>query len=446
MGQPMTQAELTGWGRFRPVATVLHTPRTAPEVATLLQSANPAIARGNGLAYGDSAVSSGYTISTRRMNRMLHFEPEHGLLEVECGVTLADIAAAMLPRGWFPPVLPGSGAVTVGGAIAADVHGKNHVHTGSFRGCVVWMDVIDKNGRVRRCSSTVQPDLFDHTLGGMGLTGVILAACLRLAPVETGWICQEQVTTSNFRHTVAELRAARAAPYAVAWLDGLTTGASFGRGVVMKGHHARYDDLPATLGSRTPRDAPSTRLRFDWPKWVLNTTSMRAFNALYFNRASTRTAPQLVDWRSFFFPLDAIDLWPRAYGSRGLLQFQCVLPHDTAEPGLEHILRATQEARCPPFLAVLKELGMQESAFSFPMPGLTLALDFPASPAALKVLDRLDAIVIENGGRVYLAKDARLKAGILRQSDPRADTFAAYRSEQGLDAHFQSAQSKRVQI
>ena len=235
----MRQAELLAGAVFDPGNGHCATPRTAHEWRPLLRHGNPAIARGNGLAYGDSAVSSGYTISTGCMTRMLHFVPEHGLLEVECGVTLADIATAMLPRGWFPPVLPGSGGVTVGGAIAADVHGKNHVHMGSFRGCVVWMDVMDKNGRVRRCSSTVQPDLFDHTLGGMGLTGIILTACTGVGnTVETAGnvTTRTRITQSNFRHTVAELRAAR--DRALCRVLGWRTdhvGLPLGAGVFMKG-------------------------------------------------------------------------------------------------------------------------------------------------------------------------------------------------------------------
>lgn len=442
----MTQTDLTGWGRFGRIATRLHAPRSAADTAPLLQQ--PVIARGNGLAYGDSAVSAKQTISTRHMSRMLHFDPDCGVLQVQSGVTLADIAAAMLPRGWFLPVLPGSGHVTVGGAIAADVHGKNHLHAGSFRSCVVWIDLMGQDGTVRRCSPTERPDLFDHTLGGMGLTGIILCACLRLVPVESGWIWQEQQCTANFHETVAKLRDARAAPYSVAWLDGVARGPTFGRGLVMTGHHARHADLSAAQVV-CPNGLPAGKtlsLPFDWPNWVLNPASIRVFNAVHVHRSRKATAPHLVDWRRFFFPLDAVGLWPRAYGRRGLVQFQCVLPHATAEAGLEQILCAAQTARCPPFLAVLKELGPQEGAFSFPMPGLTLALDFPASPSVLALLDTLDAIVLNHGGRFYLAKDARMQAHVLRAADPRTEAFAAYRAAHGFDRQFQSAQSERVKI
>ena len=442
------QADLTGWGRFPRIATQLHAPRTMAELTELLATGIPAIARGSGLGYGDCAVSTGQTISMRHMNRMLGLDPETGIISVQAGVTLGDIAAAMLPRGWFPPILPGSGKVTVGGAIAADIHGKNHRHAGSFGTCIDWLDVMTLPGDVTRCSATQHPELFACTVGGMGLTGIILAAGLRLTRVETGWILQEQVRTKDLAQTIAELRAPGPAPYRVAWLDGLAQGRAMGRGVVIRGRHANPADLSAAYAA-TPFGAGVGRklgLGFDWPEWVLNRASMRAFNTLRYRGARTSGASQLVDWRSFFFPLDVVEDWPRAYGKRGFVQFQCVLPGEDAADGISRMLNIAQRSGCPPFLVVVKEMGQETGGMSFAMPGLTIAMDFPASAAVRSLLDKLDPVVLDHGGRFYLAKDARLRAETLHAADARAASFAAFRAQNGLSPRFQSAQSERVRL
>jgi FAD/FMN-containing dehydrogenase len=367
---------------------------------------------------------------------MLAFDPATGQLVAEVGVTLAEIIATFLPRGWFPIITPGTAQVTLGGAIAADVHGKNHLRAGSFRTCVDWVEVIGPDATLRRHAPATDPVAFDHTLGGMGLTGVIVRAAIRLRPVETGWLRQRMVATGDLPTTLAAL-AQGDTEYRVAWLD-----ARRGRGLVLLADHA----LRAEVSARPfPPAAKPRRLAFDLPHGVINRATAHALNAAYYH-AKARQDVRLVDWQSFFFPLDALSDWNRAYGRRGLVQFQSVLPHDTAGTGLVALLAAIARAPVAPTLSVLKLLAAQPSALSFPMAGVTLAVDFPASPAALALLDELDAIVLDHGGRFYLAKDARISAATLHASDPRARAFADHRAATGATARFQSAQSHRVQI
>ncbi len=442
-----TKARLSGWGRFPVADCLLRTPRDADQLAQAL-AAGAMIARGNGRAYGDSALNPENTVSMHRFNRMVDFDPATGRLVAEAGVLLGDIVEAFLPRGWFPGVTPGTRLVTLGGAIAADVHGKNHHVEGGFGNFVDWIEIMDAKGEIRRASRQENPELFDWTLGGMGLTGVILRAAIRLRPVETGWIRQHSRATPDLDATIAGLEAADSALYSVAWIDCLAGGRKLGRAVIMTGEHAALDTLPMRF-RRIPFGPPprrKLRIPFDLPGFALNRWSVRAFNSLYHRAGTRRSGTAYVPWESYFYPLDSILGWNRIYGRRGLLQFQCVLPPQSARAGLEALLRMTSAAGQGSFLAVLKKMGAGSGRFSFPMPGYTLALDFPATERVLSLMNDLDRITLEHGGRFYLAKDARLAAATLRAADPRADDFARMRRDTGAAEHFASLQSRRLEL
>lgn len=444
---PGRRVPLAGWGRYPVVDAQLFVPRSDAEIAELISGAPSVIARGSGRAYGDSAVNAPATLDMRRFNRMLSFDPSRGLLVAEAGVTLAEIIDTFLPRGWFPLVTPGTKFVTLGGAIAADVHGKNHHREGSFRAAVDWVDVMGPDGTVDRLSASRNPALFDATLGGMGLTGVILRAGVRLRPVETAWIRQTTVPAPDLSAALAAL-AEDEATYSVAWIDCLATGRALGRSLVMSGEHARRDELPPAQAG-APFAIPRRRNRrvpVDFPGFALNRYSVRAFNSLYWRQGVRRRGTRLVDWDTYFYPLDSILAWNRIYGRRGLAQFQCVLPPETAEAGLTQLLGATSRAGSASFLAVLKRFGRQESAFSFPMEGFTLAMDFPVSPATLTLLEQLDRIVLDHGGRFYLAKDSRMSAATLRASDQRVPAFCAFRAAGNMKERFRSAQAERLEL
>ena len=438
---------LSGWGRFPVRDCTVSAPRDRAALAERV-AAGRAIARGNGRAYGDSALSEVNTVDMRRFDRMLAFDPETGQLVAEAGVLLADIIRAFLPRGWFPPVTPGTKFVTLGGMIAADVHGKNHHVHGSFGSFVDWIEVMGPDGAVTRCARQENAELFRWTVGGMGLTGVILRAAFRLTPVESGWIRQTTHPASDLDQAMELFEAAGTATYSVAWIDCLSRGASLGRSLLMLGEHARRAELPVGRAYRPFDTGRRRRLRlpFDLPGVALNGVTVRAFNALYYRNGRRKAGETLVDWDSYFYPLDSILGWNRIYGRRGFLQFQCVLPLDASREGLTALLKAISAEGQGSFLAVLKRFGAQDSRFSFPMAGYTLALDFPRTPAAMRLMDRLDAIALDHGGRFYLAKDARLRPETLRRADARADGFAEMRRQTGRAWAFASAQSERLEI
>ena len=436
--------KISGWGRYPLVETHLVSPHTEQDLRDHI--AKGCIARGNGRAYGDSAVSTATTLHMRRFNRMLGFDAHTGILEAEAGVLLEDIIKVFLPQGWFPWVTPGTKFVTLGGMIAADVHGKNHHINGGMSGTLTWIDVMTADGSIQR----LNPDdpYFALTCGGMGLTGIILRAAIKLRRVETGYIEQRTLPAPNLKVALEMLNAAQGATYSVAWIDCLSKGAALGRALIMLGEHAKHSALHSALHS----DPYALKPRRKWtmpmaaPQLLLNQYTARAFNAAYWRAGQRKTEPALTDWDRYFYPLDAILGWNRIYGRHGFLQFQCVLPHKTAEAGLEALLQATSDAGLGAFLAVLKQMGSEAGGISFPSPGLTLAIDFPNNRNSLKLMKCLDQIVLAHEGRFYLAKDARLSAQTLNASDPRMAPFAQMRQITKAGDRFYSAQSRRLKL
>lgn len=438
--------KLSGWGRFPSVDCMVHAPRDEGDLVARVV-AGEAIARGNGRAYGDSALSAANTVSMRHFDHMLGFDPASGQLVAEAGVLLADIIAAFLPRGWFPAVTPGTRFVTVGGIIAADVHGKNHHRDGSLADFIDWIDLLGADGTIRRCSRTEHADLFEWTIGGMGLTGIIMRAAMRLRPVETGWIRQTMIPAANLDAALAAFEAAEAATYSVAWVDCLASGSAVGRSLVMLGEHASVAELgPKEADDRFAMRAKSPkRMPIDAPAFMLNRLSVGAFNRLYHAKGKASRGASLVGWQPYFYPLDAILEWNRIYGKRGFMQFQTVLPPDRSRAGLAALLEATAKSGSGSFLAVLKRMGPGRGGISFPMDGHTLTLDFPVRPDTLALMERLDSIALDHGGRFYLAKDARMSAATLARSDPRMADFSVYRAT-GAPGRFGSAQSQRLDL
>jgi FAD/FMN-containing dehydrogenase len=434
---------LAGWGRAPVAEGRLRTARSEADVARAIAE-GPLIARGNGRSYGDPAMSPGLTLSMRGLDRMLSFDPGTGTLVAEAGVLLGDVIAAFLPRGWFPLVTPGTKFVTLGGAIAADVHGKNHHVDGSFRSCVDWIDVIDADGAVRRVARG--HDEFEAVCGGMGLSGIVLRAAIRLRAVESGWIVQETVAAPTLEAAIDVFEAEAEAPYSVAWIDCTSRPPALGRSLVMLGRHATRDDLPKGR-RRKPFEVPgrrSLRVPFDFPGFALNRTSVHLFNGLYWRMGLRKAGEALVDWDSYFYPLDAIRDWNRIYGRRGFWQFQVALPLPSAREGLSRMLDDISETGLASFLSVLKRFGPDESRISFPQAGYTLALDFPATDRCRALIERLDAITLDHGGRFYLAKDARMRAETAAAADPRLGDFRAQRDARGWSERFVSLQSRRL--
>lgn len=428
--------KLSGWGRFRGVEAKVITARCEEDVRAAI-AASPLIARGNGRSYGDSAVNPDCTLDMTGMDRMLSFDD--GVLIAEAGILLGDIIHTLLPHGWFPMVTPGTKYVSLGGAIAADVHGKNHHLDGSFRSCVDWVEVMGADGIVTR--ATPADDLFHWTLGGMGLTGVILRAQIRLRAVETMYIAQDTRALTSLTDTLSAFEDTLDAPYSVAWID-CSDGPHHGHSLLLLGRHAETPDLPPRRKPLDVKQKAKLPVPFGVP-FLFKGLWLRAINSIYWRRGAKRAGYALVDWDSYFYPLDALKNWNRLYGKRGFIQFQCALPLDTAQAGLRALMEVIAASQTGSVLSVLKRFGPQSGHFSFPMPGYTLALDFPANKRSLALMEQLDAITLAHGGRFYLAKDARMPLAVAK-ADPRTEAFAAMRTQSGLADHFKSAQSERL--
>jgi decaprenylphospho-beta-D-ribofuranose 2-oxidase len=441
---------LTGWGRTAATSAVVARPRSASELLAFLGEfpSRGAIARGLGRSYGDSAQNAGgLVVDMTSMNRLRSLDVASGLARVEAGASIDELARMLLPLGWFLPVTPGTRFVTVGGAIAADVHGKNHHHDGSFGRHVESMTLALADGTRREISPEQDPELHWATIGGMGLTGVIIEATIRLLPVPSAWMLVNTKRGGDLEAVLRALASADQHRYSVAWIDLLATGRRSGRGIVTSAEHAPLKSLPDRARAKGRELAPASRLKApSWaPPLLLNRMTIGAFNEAWFHRAPPSRVREVQSLGTYFHPLDGIDRWNRLYGRRGLVQYQCVVPD---EEGLRLVLKLVQAARLPTFLAVLKRFGASNPGpLSFPRPGWTLAFDTPAATRELDVaLDRLDGLVASLGGSVYLAKDSRLRPELLPVFYPRLKSWLALRDR--VDPHrvFVSDQSRRLSL
>ena len=413
---------LSGWGRTAPTRAEVIRPDEPEDALQAIAAASPrgVIARGLGRCYGDAAQNSGgQVLDTTALAWISDFDPEQGTITVGGGTSLGTLLRAVVPSGWFVPVLPGTRHVTVGGAVASDVHGKNHHRDGCFSRYVDWLMLATPGGGLQRVGPEDDPEAFQATCGGMGLTGLIVDARVRLLPVETSAI---QVTTERCADLDAVLERMEesdaAYRYSVAWIDCLAGGRALGRGVLTRGNHARIADLPPRRRGRPlalPRDPAATVPPLPW--WPLSRPAVRAFNEAWYRKAPRR-ATAIDSLGSFFYPLDGLREWNRLYGGGGLLQYQAVVPADRQD-SVRELLTRLRTARAPAFLAVLKRFGPGTGLLSFPIDGWTLAVDMPAAhPGLPALLDDLDELVASSGGRVYLAKDSRLRPELVEAMYP----------------------------
>jgi decaprenylphospho-beta-D-ribofuranose 2-oxidase len=404
-------SELAGWGNYPRIATERLAPRRPAAVPALLTARNGLIARGQGRAYGDAAIGMAATLFSHGLDRMRAFDAASGHLTVESGVTIAEILATFVPRGFFLKVVPGTKFVSVGGAIASDIHGKNHHRDGGFGDHIESLLLALPGGEIVTCSRQENAELFTATIGGMGLTGVIVEATLVMMPIETGWLKQTTQVAANLDAAITALETTSSATYSVAWIDCVARGNALGRSLIYVADHADAADSER-LGAHFPQfpepRAAGPTVPGWFPGFALNPLSVRAFNEVYFRRGAAHAGlPALVHWDSYFFPLDAIGAWNGIYGHRGFLQHQSVIPAANARAVLAEIMARVARRGTASFLAVLKQLGDSHGLMSFPLRGYTLAMDFPITDTLFGFLDELDALVVAAGGRLYLAKDAR---------------------------------------
>jgi FAD/FMN-containing dehydrogenase len=422
------------WGRYPPAAqqAVPVYWRDQP-----LPDCPPMLAYGQGRSYGDVCLNDGGTLMpTQHLDRFIHFDTDRGILRAEAGVTLAQVIALTLPRGWFLPVTPGTKFVSLGGAIANDVHGKNHHQAGSFGCHVRAFELLRSDGQRLLCTADTHAEYFQASIGGLGLTGLITWVEIDLKAVKSDYISQQTTRFANLGEFL-ELNEAMESQweYTVAWIDCLARGRRLGRGLYMAGRHEDESQGPIQT-----IDQPSLKMPVDAPGFLLNRYSVSAFNRLYYH--TPRKSLARVPYDGFFYPLDRIANWNRLYGKRGFFQYQCVLPVDKAEEGLTQILGSVAKSGQASFLSVLKKFGENKAPglLSFPRPGFTLAMDMANhGTKTLHLLDRLDDITMRCNGAVYPAKDARMSAAAFRQYFPDWPAFSNY-----IDPAFSSGFWRRV--
>jgi decaprenylphospho-beta-D-ribofuranose 2-oxidase len=472
-GQRGRAGTLSGWGRTAPTRAWLLRPRTAEQVAAVLAAAGPprprgagvraagtarpggmavhggAIARGAGRSYGDAAQNGGGTvIDATALRSPIALDAERSLVRAGAGWSFAEILLHLAPRGFTLPVVPGTRHLTVGGALAADVHGKNHLHDGSLARHVESLTLCTPADGPLHVSEQSRPQLFRATIGGMGLTGVVVEAALRVVPMRSPRALADIDRLDSIEQALALMSGEQRHRYAIAWVDLLAEGSAWGRSVL-----TRSDEGPPSEADRTSppfRLRPALTVPRGLPKGLLRPAWVRAFNAAHWRSAPRRARGRTLSMSAQLFPLDALGAWSRLYGPQGMVQYQFVVPH-RAEETLLGVVRLLRERRQPMYLAVLKRFGPGGPAFaqggplSFPLAGFTLAIDLPAAaPGLHRALDAADELVAGAGGRVYLAKDARLHPQILGVMYPELDRFRELRAHVDPDGALRSDMGRRL--
>lgn len=440
------KAKIANWGNYPVVESDVKSFSFTEQLREVLLQSNEIIARGNGRCYGDASLAKN-TLSTLKYDKILSFDTEKGIFECQSGLMLDKILGVIVPKGWFLPVTPGTKYITVGGAVASDVHGKNHHVDGSFSAHVIDMDVLLSEGTIITCSRYQKSDLFWATCGGMGLTGIITRVRFDLKKIETAYIKQKQIKANNLEEVILLFEKYKHYTYSVAWIDCLKKGKNFGRSILMLGEHAKPEDLPSRMGKH-PLVLPKKKqivFPFTLPSFVLNQFSVKTFNFLFYRKNLKKEINNIIAYEPFFYPLDAILHWNRMYGKPGFVQYQFVLPLKSKQ-GLVEVLKKISEKNMGSFLTVLKVFGEQNDLISFPQKGYTLALDFPVRKGLFEFLDELDEIVLHYGGRIYLSKDARMKSEIFWRSYLHAKKFLEIVKKYNPENKIHSLQAMRLNL
>lgn len=429
---------LSGWGRLPYGKAEAARPERLSQLRAAMTASGEGslIAWGLGRSYGDCAVNEGgRVVMTERLDRILAFDADSGEVVVEAGISLRALLDLFLPRGFLVPVCPGTAYVTVGGAIANDVHGKNHETEGAFGAYVQWFELMLPSGETLRVSRDSDAALFDATVGGIGLTGIIVTACLKLKRIASNALVVRERPVADLDALLVALKDDAGAGYSVAWFDAMAGGRDLGRGIV---ETATASPTGIEVKPRKPRTLPITP-----PSFVLNPLSIRAFNLWYRGRVPAAGRERLRDYDSFLFPLDQVLGWNRMYGKPGFRQFQCVVPSEA----LVQLLTRIGQSRAGSFLAVLKAMGAEGSGMlSFPAPGYVVALDFPNRSGVVELLRDLERITLDHGGRVYLAKDSCLSATGFAAMYPRLPALRAVLERVDRRARMGSTMSRRLAI
>ncbi|UPQ77181.1 FAD-binding oxidoreductase [Chryseobacterium nepalense] len=407
--------KVTNWGNYPIVEKEMRSEDTFQKIKEFVLTHNEVIARGNGRCYGDASLGE-YIFSTKKLNKFISFDRLNGIIECESGVLLSDVLEIAVPQGYFLYVTPGTKFVSVGGAIASDVHGKNHHSEGCFSEYVIEFKLMIENGDIITCSREENSEKFWSTIGGMGLTGIILTAKFRLKNIQTAYIRQESIKAENLDEIFRLFEESESWTYNVAWIDCLQKGKNIGRSILMRGEHAFQHELPQKF-----RDQPlrlkkkfEPKVPFYFPGFVLNAFTVKIFNYFYFKKQSKKEITDFIDYETFFYPLDFVKDWNRIYGKSGFIQYQMMIPKEKGKEGMRKILETIANSGNGSFLAVLKLYGKEnpQAYNSFPFEGYSLALDFKVNSKLRKLIDRLDDIVEEYHGKIYLTKDSMSRSSL----------------------------------
>ncbi len=410
--KPNFEKKVTNWGNYPVVKKEIKAEESYDKIRDFLKNHNEVIARGNGRCYGDASLGEAI-FSTKRLNKFISFDRINGVLECEAGVLLSEILEVAVPQGYFLMVTPGTKLITIGGAIASDVHGKG-IHC--FSECLIDFSIMIENGEILKCSREENSDKFWATIGGMGLTGIILSAKIRLKEIETAYIKQESIKAENLDEIFELFEECKNWTYNVAWIDCLAKGKSIGRSVLQRGEFATKEELPEKLKQKPlqlkKKIIPT--IPFYFPNFVLNNLTVKIFNFLIYNKQRSKVVKNVVEYESFFYPLDVINDWNKIYGKSGFIQYQMVIPVEKGKEGMRKILETISKSGNGSFLAVLKYIGKNNPLAynSFPFEGYTLALDFKVNRQLIQLVSNLDKIVEEYGGRIYRTKDSMSKPSL----------------------------------
>lgn len=439
---------ISGWGNFPRLACEVSQIKTLPQLKNKIENRSSITARGLGRSYGDQAISnSALVASLASMDKILSFDEKTGLLNCQAGLSLQQIIKIFAPRGWFPMINPGTKYVTIGGAIANDIHGKAHHVDGSFINCVEEFDILLASGEILTCSRGQNQELFFANFGGLGLLGVIIRTTIKLKRISTTYFKQKAIKCKNIDEMLDAFdQYDQDFDYSVAWVNALAKGKNLGKGVLTLGNQAAREDLPAKLKKNPLFVSPEPKLSvpFFLPDFSLNSLTVKILNrVISYVQAKPTT---IVHYEKFFFPLDAILNWNRGYGKRGFIQYQFVIPLEDGRENIKKLLKAVSESGCNPFLNVLKKFGEGQPYLSFPKPGYTFAIDFPVTKQLPAFVIKMDQLVHECGGRIYLGKDAMLTADMFRKMYPDYKQWLDIKRKYDPQNKYTSALAQRLNL
>lgn len=439
--------KIAGWGNYPVMDSIIFHPQHKNEINDFVVKTDNITVRGSGRSYGDSALGT-QVVSSLRCNKIINLDEVEGTITCESGVLLSEILSATIPVGFFLPVMPGTKYITVGGAIAADVHGKNHLHKQSFSAHVLEIKMLLANGDTVICSKQNNHDLFWATCGGMGLTGFVLETKIQLLKIETAYIKQQNFCCKNLGELFSAFYKQKQFEYKVGWLDCFATQENLGKSIFTGASHCFTKDLPLPKQSNLlkVKSKKQFTVPFFMPSFLINGWAIRVMNFFRFKKAKNNCQEQILPLEQFFFPLDSILQWNKLYGRKGFLQYQYVLPAPNAEQGTKEILELIAQANDKCFLAVIKQFGKcdNHTLLSFPIEGFTVALDFKFSSSLFALFGKFDEVVMKHGGRIYLAKDARMKNEMMQKGYSKLKEFQAIVKRLNPYSKFTSAQCERI--